>query len=197
VLDQDIAAARSCLAEAGNLTYAAHQELNSILFELRPASAKPGDLAQALREYTDGWARQNPIRVDVKIQGDGYLDPAVQQDAFRFVQEALSNVARHSHATRVDLSLSTDQGKMVLSIQDNGCGFELDKGLTQGMGLKSMRERVTRAGGQFSLTSQPQHGTCVVAAFPLQSKSVPALVPNGQTDRSGPQLTREDDGKDA
>lgn len=167
LLDQNVAAARSCLVEAENLTQAAHQELNAIIFELRPASFQPGDLAQTLREYTDGWARQNPIAVQLEIQGEAYPDPIVQQDLFRLVQEALSNVARHSRATRVEISLRADRLELVLSIQDNGCGFEPENTQAHGMGLQSMRERITRAGGQFSLASQPGQGTRLTAALPL------------------------------
>lgn len=186
MLEQDAAAARDCLAEAGNLTHAAHQELNSILYELRPAAWTSGDLALALRDYTDGWARQNPIRLHLETEAEAYPDAAVQHDAFRFAQEALSNVARHSRATQVEVILRAGHGELVLSIRDNGCGFKPAEGLTHGLGLKSMRERVTRAGGQFSLVSQPQQGTCVVAAFPLRSSPASVTVPHPPVDDLAP-----------
>jgi len=177
-LGQNLEAARACLVEAENLTQAAHQELNSIIFELRPAAHHPGTLAQALRDYTAGWARQNPIEVHLEIRGERDLDPAIQQDIVRFTQEALSNVARHSHAKRVELELTASETAIRMTIRDDGCGFETQSGAEKGMGLKSMRERVTRAGGQFSLISHPQKGTQVTATLPQIA-------------------TRETDGKDA
>jgi signal transduction histidine kinase len=66
----------------------------------------------------------------------------------------------------VEISLSTGQQEVLLTIQDNGCGFVLEA-VEKGYGLRTMAERVQRLGGDFSLESRPQQGTKVTAKFPL------------------------------
>jgi len=167
LLEQDQNAARSSLQEAENLIHAAHQELNSILLELRPVQMKAGGLVRALQEYTQTWQRQNDIQVVLESQGKTKLPPGLQQEIFRFFQEALSNVARHSQASEVQVGLIFDDLELNLSIEDNGCGFDPNSVTTQGFGLKTMRERITRVGGSLTLTSRPGGGTRLAARVPI------------------------------
>jgi signal transduction histidine kinase len=172
LFERDPQAARSSLAEAEKLTLAASKELNAIIFELRPIALKPGGLEVSLREYVAGWRRQNPIEVRLSIEGEDpnlreQPSPQVQQELIRFVQEALSNVARHSRAGLVEVTLVRSAGELALSIQDNGVGFEPEAGSESGFGLRTMRERIQQAGGEFSAESRPGQGTRVTARIPL------------------------------
>jgi two-component system, NarL family, sensor histidine kinase LiaS len=168
LLEQNPSAARASLDEAGDLVHTAHQDLNTILFELRPAAVRPGSLGQALRDYTAGWSRQNPIQV--LVHGDADLPDGMQQELLRFVQEALSNVARHSGAHQAAIELRPAGSRLFLTIRDDGVGFQPDLLGGEGYGLRTMRERIQRVGGELELHSQPGQGTRLTAAIPIPAR---------------------------
>jgi len=172
LLERDPQAARASLAEAEKLNQAASKELNVIIFELRPAALKPGGLEQSLRDYLDGWKRQNAAEVRFYSSGTGQASLPVQQELIRFVQEALSNVARHSQATLVEVSLTSSAADLELAIWDNGRGFEAGPEAESGFGMQTMRERIQQAGGSFTLDSRLQAGTRLIARIPLNSISL-------------------------
>ena len=92
----------------------------------------------------------------------------MEQAIYRVSQEALANVARHSHARRVDISLVYNGDSVQLSLSDDGCGFEA--GLkSQGMGLRSIRERVSSIHGTVQIQSAPGHGTRILVQVPTKS----------------------------
>ncbi|HUL29322.1 MAG TPA: ATP-binding protein, partial [Thermodesulfobacteriota bacterium] len=91
---------------------------------------------------------------------------------YRISQEALNNVAKHSKATQVALSLQRANGMLKLTIQDNGQGFNMEDVLSRdssrnGVGLSSMRERVELSGGFFSIESGIGKGTAIKTSWPL------------------------------
>jgi NarL family two-component system sensor histidine kinase LiaS len=171
LLERDPQACRASLAEAEKLTLTAGKELNAIIFELRPVDLKPGGLEQSLRDYIDGWRRRNPVELRLSVEGTGRSSPHVQQELVRFIQEALSNVARHSDASLVEISLNSSAQELVLSIRDDGGGFEPGLQTDAGFGLRTMRERIQQAGGHFTLESSPGHGTRVTARLPLEEET--------------------------
>lgn len=166
LLDQDPTAGRACVAEAANLTHTAQQELSAIIVELRPAALDQRGLAEALRSYVDQWSRQTKAGVQMQVQGERKLPAGVEQALFRFAQEALANVARHSAATQVEIYLSFTPAEVTLAIQDNGRGFDLQAAQGRGFGLRNMRERIDQAGGQLSIESRPGQGTQITARAP-------------------------------
>jgi signal transduction histidine kinase len=88
---------------------------------------------------------------------------------FRVTQEALRNVAKHSHANRVAVEVCNTHDALTLRISDDGIGFPADKALRkQGLGLTSMRERILLIGGELTVTSKPRTGTRVEAVVPFQ-----------------------------
>lgn len=112
---------------------------------------------------------------------------------YRVIQKALNNIAKHSRADRVHLSLSKLDGKIELAIKDNGVGFVLEDALSiesarRGFGLSGMRERVELSGGAFSIESQKGSGTTVQA---LWSASKRAFVTSSRSVRS-PFLSNND-----
>lgn len=95
------------------------------------------------------------------------LPAEVATTAFRLLQEALTNVARHSRASRASLSMTLTQGALLLEVRDDGEGFDVDRRV-DGFGLLGMRERVASVGGRFELESAPGAGTTVRAALPVE-----------------------------
>jgi signal transduction histidine kinase len=98
--------------------------------------------------------------------------PEVKTVIFRVMQEALNNIAKHSNANLVSLSLRKKEGRIELTVQDNGMGFELQEILPQersrrGLGLTSMRERAELSGGPFGMESTIGQGTTIRVSWPI------------------------------
>jgi signal transduction histidine kinase len=95
--------------------------------------------------------------------------PEVEVAVYRGLQEALTNVARHAGATRVDARLAPDGHDLLLVVQDDGHGFRLEPGAVAGeghAGLAGMKERVVGAGGRFQVTSAPGRGVRLELRLP-------------------------------
>ena len=100
----------------------------------------------------------------MRARGAGALGPAAEHALVRVTQEALANVARHSHASAVIIDLELAAGAATLTIADNGCGLDLGVA-SRGVGLHSMRERLEALGGRLSVSSIPGAGTTLEARY--------------------------------
>jgi NarL family two-component system sensor histidine kinase LiaS len=163
LIEREPGAALEPLAEAERLAKQAQQELSVLINELRPAALAGKGLAEALREHVAHWSRQNHIAADMRVQGERTLPLLHEQTLFRVAQEALANVTRHSRATKVTVQLVYEKDAIMLTIVDNGQGFDPDKLKKKGLGLSSMQERMAVIGGSLQLFSQPGAGTRIVA----------------------------------
>ncbi|MEW5957793.1 MAG: sensor histidine kinase [Chloroflexota bacterium] len=159
--DQNPPAAKACLLETDRLVHQTQQELASLIQELRPAALQDKGLTTALREYVSDWSRQNNIAAQVRVRGEQAMPFLLEQALFRVTQEALANIARHSRATAVEVYLAWEKDQVMLTVADNGRGFNPASTQGKGLGLRSMRERVEAMGGHLSVTSQPEAGTQV------------------------------------
>jgi NarL family two-component system sensor histidine kinase LiaS len=168
--DQNPSAAKASLTEADRLVRQTQQELTALIQELRPAALADKGLTAALREYVNDWSRQNKIAAELRVRGEQSLPLLLEQTLFRVTQEALANIARHSKATRVDVSLAWEEDQVKLTLSDNGQGFNPDSDRSKGLGLRSMRERVEALGGDLSVTSQPEGGTQVMVRCGIPQK---------------------------
>ena len=163
LITQDPQTAESHLLEAEQLIKQSQQELTGLIKELRPAALEGKGLAQALQDYTLNWSRRTGIATEVRVRGERPLPLTMEQTLFRVAQEGLANVARHSQATHVDIDLAWRDDSLTMTIADNGHGFDMAAPNGQGVGLKSMSERMTSLGGNLSVESRPRHGTSVTA----------------------------------
>ena len=162
LLKRDLQTAEACLRESEYLADDLRQELANLILELRPPALKDKGLATALRDYVADWSRHSHMATDVHVQGERALPLELEQTLFRIAQEALANVARHSHAHHVGLQLDYANDSVTLAIADDGQGF--DSGiLRNGVGLHSMRERVESLKGTLIIESAPGRGTRVIA----------------------------------
>jgi NarL family two-component system sensor histidine kinase LiaS len=175
LLDEHKEAARKHLLEAETLAYQAEQELTTLIQELRPAALQENRLAAALREYVVSWSNQRGIAVDVHIPPSCTLPQLVEEALWRIAQEALSNIARHSQATSVQLALECDQEQVTLTIEDNGRGFDIAQLNGSGVGLHSMQERMEALGGTFVVESHAGQGTRLIARCPCVQHAQPML----------------------
>ena len=162
LIGRDIPAADRHLRQAQQLADGLRHELASMIVDLRPAALGQHGLPAALRQYTAEWVRQSAIDANVHVQGERVLPSEVENALSRIVQEALSNVARHSRANTADVRLEYASGCVTLMIQDDGRGFDPQK-INAGVGTHSMRERAALLpNGALSLESVLGQGTRVV-----------------------------------
>jgi signal transduction histidine kinase len=101
------------------------------------------------------------------LQGERALPLEVEQALFRVAQEALANVTRHSLARTADVHLAWHNGDVILTVADDGRGFDPAGPGQRGVGLHSMQERVAALGGRFQVESRPGKGTSIIATVPL------------------------------
>jgi len=167
LLDQDDTAAREHLSFADELSYQVQQELTSLIHALRPADLQAKGLTAALRDYVTTWSRQSGIAADLSLPQTCRLPSVVEEALWRVTQEALSNVARHSQASKVRLHLAWTEQHVTLSLTDNGQGFDPRAAEWGGIGLRSMRERMEQIAGTIQIHSERSQGTRIVACCPL------------------------------
>ncbi len=171
LLDQDGAGAREHLGFADELGYQVQQELTALIHALRPADLQAKGLATALRDYATTWSRQSGIEIDLSLPQTCPLPSAVEEALWRVTQEALSNVARHSQGSLAHLHLAWTEQQVTLSLSDNGQGFSLQTSGQQGLGLRSIRERIEQVEGTVLIQSARGRGTRIVARCPLARAS--------------------------
>ena len=167
LFESDPPAARHHLADADALVDSVRRELTDLIYELRPAVTDERDFGETLREYVAEWAHQNGIEVDLSLEMGAELPLQTKGELYRILQEALANVARHSGAGHVTLSLRQDGAGLALTVSDDGCGFDVDAPAGDGMGLRSMAERAAALGGSLHVESRPDDGTTVTAMAPV------------------------------
>jgi signal transduction histidine kinase len=128
------------------------------------------DPAASLSQATEQIFNDTPIEVALSLQKQPFtLPPRVRYEIFRIGKEALTNVRKHSQASRVRMELAYRKETLQLSVMDDGRGFvrESSRKAQTGYGLTSMKQRVEGLGGKIKIESGPLHGTRVVAVIPL------------------------------
>jgi signal transduction histidine kinase len=133
---------------------------------LRPSILDDFGLSPGLRWLAESFQQRTGIEVAARIEYDARLPDESETHLFRIAQEAMTNVARHSGAKRVELTLSEQNGRVVLNVSDNGRGLSERNG-RGGFGMMGMRERMRAAGGELYVHSTPQ-GLTIVAEVPIE-----------------------------
>jgi two-component system sensor histidine kinase UhpB len=136
--------------------------VRTMLHRLRPGGLDEIGFMAAVQDLVNSWQeRHDKINVSTRIDGDfSNLDENEQLTLYRVLQECLTNISRHSHANQVDISLLEDRKHWLLSVRDNGQGFDLGRH-PQRFGLAGMHERVDSIGGQLEISSQYHQGVTV------------------------------------
>lgn len=137
-------------------------ELREISQGIHPAILSEGGLHAALKSL----ARRSAVPVELDIRGNGQLSEQVKVAAFYVVSEALTNAAKHAHATVVHVGFETRDAIARLSISDDGVGGAI---LDQGSGLVGLKDRVEALSGRIEISSPPGRGTSLRVTIPVQS----------------------------
>jgi two-component system, NarL family, sensor histidine kinase UhpB len=139
-----------------------------IASELRPSVLDQLGLEAALEYLVHEAAKRTGIEIVLQAEEFPRLPDAVRSHAFRIIQEALTNVIRHSKATRVTVSVRLAGAVLLLGVADNGVGFAPDSlSGVRSLGLVGMRERALACGGSLTVQGKPGDGTAIVVTIPV------------------------------
>jgi signal transduction histidine kinase len=142
--------------------------LREVITDLRPSLLDDLGLAAAVEALLDRRSGDT-LRIDRELHlgaGRLSLEPGLESTVYRLVQEALTNIVKHSGASTARVAITAGDEEVVVEVQDDGFGFDVDAS-TEGFGLAGMRERVSLAGGTLLLDSD-ESGTLVRARLPLR-----------------------------
>jgi PAS domain S-box-containing protein len=144
--------------------------IRRITYDLRPALLDDLGLIPALRWYVDNYGKRTGLEVELElVECDFKLEGSAEVNIYRIIQEALTNVYRHAHATRVSVRMVAGAGLLKIEIQDDGRGFSAASKAAGGggVGLIGIKERITSLGGSLLVYSLQGRGTTLGIEIPL------------------------------
>jgi PAS domain S-box-containing protein len=149
--------------------------VRNLSYDLRPPGLKEFGLLQTLLTYCEEFEKNTGISVEFISAGlkKASMDPLIEINLYRLIQEGLNNVRKHAEADRVIVKLVGAYPDIILRIEDDGKGFDIDarehqSGSERRMGLRSMKERVKLLQGQMTIQSCPMRGTKIFIRFPFK-----------------------------
>ena len=162
--------------EIQELLTEAHREIRSISYLAHPPSLKKLGLPHAVKLLVEGFGRRTGLEVSFDVRGEpAKMSKAVERAIYRLAQEALSNVHRHAHATRVRLQLDFRRSATHFVVADNGIGIPRESLAAMecgGVGLASMRSRLSEVNGRLSIRALSP-GTAIIGSVPAVSPEHP------------------------
>lgn len=157
--------------------------VHRIIRRLRPSGLDDLGLAETLRDAVSGWARRHPqVRWDLALSGElDQLGEGLNITVYRIVQEALTNVVRHAHASSVRVSVAREPSgrfadAIVITVRDDGRGLAAPTPAEGRYGVAGMRERVQAFGGSLAISGPPGQGVTVNAVLPVAAERRAALA---------------------
>ncbi len=155
------------LDSLGKLVADGVQVMRQIVTELRPCLLGEVGLKSAIEKYTQEFCDATHIECDLRLPEEELnLDENLAATLFRIVQESLTNVAKHAEADKIGIVLSLWDGSLMLTVKDNGKGFDPQVRKPKSFGLIGIRERAAMMGGKAEITSEPGKGTTVRVRLP-------------------------------
>jgi signal transduction histidine kinase len=167
------------LAELLPIADRALKQVRTLLFDLRPAILETDGLVPALQFYAQQIESTESFDVVLETGGfNGRLANRAEKEIFSVIQEALGNVKKHAQAQRVLIRLGLKEDHLIVTVEDDGVGFDTTKlspsrGREGSLGMINMRERAEMLGGELSINSAPGEGTTVTLAVPLSEDGSP------------------------
>jgi signal transduction histidine kinase len=148
-------------------------EMRALIFELRPESLAQDGLVRALERQIVALRARHRLAIETLSIDEPDVALPVKEALYRIAQEALHNTVKHARASAVRVQLTREDGWLVLDVHDDGAGFEPGGDFPGHLGLRSMRERVERLGGDLAIDSAPGRGTRVRALVPAGMPTAP------------------------
>jgi two-component system sensor histidine kinase DegS len=171
LFDMDLDQARDELDELKATANATFTKVRDFIFELRPMMLDDLGLIPTLRHYFEAFKEQSELEVHFTASGterrlDGYLEILI----FRAVQELVSNAARHSSANSIRVHLDTSEDRVIVDVEDDGQGFNVEEALDSSMGIKVIKDRVEILNGEFNIDTAIGQGTRIGFRIPLATE---------------------------
>jgi len=165
------------VVSARQTIHAATERARHVMFQLRPQVLTERGLEAAVRGLLEDAAADGRFRFEVRSTVGRY-PRALENLCYRVLQEAISNVRKHAQARSVSVTMREQKGAIVCEVSDDGIGFDPANALDRDrmrlhLGIESMRERVTVAGGTFDIRSAPGRGATFTFSFPLSAVAEP------------------------
>jgi signal transduction histidine kinase len=166
------------LAQALELCQQAEEEVDKLIFDLRPALLDDLGLVEAVGFYAGTRLKTAGIELSLRVTGkERRLSGEKEAALFRVMQEGITNIVKHAHAKRAMIHLQFKTNQLVAQIKDDGRGFETSQigsshNPKRGLGLLGMRERMNLIGGSLSIVSKLEGGTYLKAVVPLDGEGV-------------------------
>lgn len=172
-LERDLNEAKKELNGLKEIVRSSLQELRKIIFNLRPSSLDDLGLRAVTKRYCEEFQEETGIKTDFRFFGDkSRLDSDIEVTLFRVIQEALTNVKKHSKAKHCVVKLEYGDGKVNMVVIDDGIGFEAhvkdSKCKEQHFGIMTIKERVDLVDGSFNIESIPGKGTKIFTSIPFE-----------------------------
>lgn len=160
------------LRELAGSARQAYTDVRESIVGLRTLPGSNRSLAEVLAEFLDQWKEQSGVSAQLTIDADLRLQPSVELQVVRIIQEALTNIRKHARAAKVRVEVRKQGDRLLASITDDGVGFNPvsnSRGEFPRFGLTTMRERAISIGAVLELDTKPGSGTTVRFAMPLSS----------------------------
>ncbi len=183
ILSQGLADPRHAggLREAEEMVNRAVDALRRVMFDLQPPELDDEGVAAAMWAYMEGARAETGMKYRLENRLEAEPEVEVRVLLYRIVQEALSNVRRHSRAENVEVLVANREGGVFVRVWDDGLGFTAQEVLPEHTGLDSMRERAEHAGGWCTVQSLPAMGTKVELWLPTDGGAPAAGEPEIDT----------------
>jgi signal transduction histidine kinase len=165
VWEINVAEGRRVLGTLHQLTQSALAEMRSLLLELHPSSLVDAKMGVLIRNMADITTNRTNLSITVHIHDDDLLPPEVHFALYRVVQEALNNIVLHALASHVVIDFTNQAGRVELTIQDNGIGFDPTNIAVGHLGLRIMSDRMVNIGATLQTLSQRGNGTQIKVSW--------------------------------
>jgi signal transduction histidine kinase len=184
LLEESPERASSELAQLEPLTNKALRQLRTLLFDLRPVILETQGLVPALESYVERLEQDSPIKYRLLVRGEApRLNRRTEAAIFSIVQEAINNARKHANAQHMVIIVDRQDDYLMVTIRDDGTGFDLKKidtgyGQRGSLGLLNMRERAGMVGGELFFETDLGQGTAVRLRLPV-SQNLPVSETEG------------------
>lgn len=177
LLDTDPTSVREELAQLKTTVRNSLMDIRRIIYDLRPMTLDDLGLVPTIRRMVNDFTERYQMDINFKFHGrEERLNTVLEVAVFRIIQECLNNIVKHANASKVSVILEYTGSEILISVRDNGRGFNKDEvfSMSEGehYGLLSMRERVKLLDGEFSIETAPGRGTRIFSRIPVANSEV-------------------------
>lgn len=164
--DTDDSTIQKPIQQVEQMIQQAQLEMRALLLHLRPVALKDHSLKEGIESLLKDLSAKVPVTVQWRIE-DVAVKKGVEDHLFRILQESVSNTLRHAKATTLDILLIQREGQVILTVVDDGIGFDVSDQSLSSYGLSNMHERTAEIGGTLKVISVPGEGTKLDVKVPI------------------------------